>query len=57
MIDFLLGLFIGRWTARRTVVVSQRQIEAARQPRSTIGVLFLLALLIGALWLFEGPRY
>jgi hypothetical protein len=56
MIDFLIGLFVGRWTARRTVIVSQRQLEAARQPRSTIGVLFLLALLVAVLWLLAGPR-
>jgi hypothetical protein len=30
--------------------VCQQQFEAAQRPRSTIGVLFLLALLIGALW-------
>jgi hypothetical protein len=35
--------------------VSQQQIEPERRPRSTIGVLFLLALLIGVLWLL--PRY
>jgi hypothetical protein len=54
VIDFLIGLLVGRWTARRTVIVAQQQ---PRQPRSTIGALFRLALLVGALWLLYGPRY
>jgi hypothetical protein len=36
--------------------VSQQQLEAERRPRSTVGVVIMLGMLVAVLWLLEGPR-
>jgi hypothetical protein len=54
MFDFLVGVVIGRWTARRPAAYAPPPLEVA--PRSTFGVLVILALLAGALWVMERPR-